>query len=736
MKKTIGFVLILLMISITGCNKENNSFMDNRIEEETIECIENDMVTVESDKTLGVVAFPSGIDMENYKMISGYENQISGYIAAEDKIEVLTQEGDLVETIKLSQSYHVSNFKQIGVTEYLLGVLIKRNDELMFKVVHLKDGEEAVLYDDGDSINMKLQSIAKGMALVNDVLYIVSWEEKLYRVNDNQLVEAGIKEKCIDVNELNGVLGVLMEDSVEIVDTSNDKVKERIFLDVSRPLRLTNSSGSGISILTDNAMYRQVKGNDFKKVYLKTIELMFSVEGFYVYPSGQVIIAHNENIDYFDFYDASEVAENVVNIGVMYNWGPHVEAIKNLDFGEISVDTINYHDILGEIWTRESKEKFFTKISTDYLTNSAPDIIIYYDSYLNLEHINQGYIADLNPLMENDPTFDLSLYEENLMNACLIGDKRSFIYIEPTPFFVEFNSKLINELGITIPENLNMNDLYDMYLTVNDDLETPKYHIGINMGEGDISKNAFEHSYIYESDLYSFIDFENKTASFASEEFLDFMNKAKVMLEAINKSTYSWPTYVDSLSWDAYGTSKIKGSEIEGGENSLFVIHTIQHGFRQYPTLSMESIIKPIPTGFHTDKRKNGWGYLITITENCKDKEMAWEAVKRLISEEAYYYGYTKGMEPFSILKLPNELKAEEAKTFEKEKLGEKLDKDATDERLESVMEVLRADVSLTLHTNLVFDMNDDILRFFKGEISAQELSVVLQNKAELYLGE
>jgi len=736
MKKIIVFVLVLLMTSMIGCNNENSSFMDNRIEEETIECMENEMVTVESDKTLAVVDFPTGIDIESYEMISGYENQISGYVVADDKIEVLTQEGELVETIKLSKPYRVSNFKQIGAAEYLLGVLTKRNDERLFKVVHLKDGKEVVLYDDSTSSDMKLQFLAQGMTLVNDILYIISWDGKLYRVNGDQPVEVGIKEKCIDVNEINGALGVLMEESLAIVDVSTDKVKERISLDVSSPLKLTNPSGSGISILTENAIYRQVKENEFKKVSLKTIELMFSVEGFYVFPSGQMIVAHNEGTDYFDFYDASEVAENVVDIGVMYNWGPHIEAIKKLDFGEIVVDTINYHDILGELWTRDAKEKFFTKVSTDYLTNSAPDIIIYYDSYLNLEHINQGYIADLNPLMENDPTFNLNLYEENLMDACLVGDKRPFIYIEPTPFFVEFNSKLINELGITIPENLNMNDLYDMYLTVNDDLENPKYHIGINMGEGDININAFEHSYFYESDLYSFIDFENKAASFASEEFLDFINKAKVMLEGINKSSYSWPTYVDSLGWGAYAMNTINGSEIEGGENSLFVIHTIQHGFHQYPTLSMESIIKPIPTGFNTDKRKNGWGYLITITENCKDKEKAWEVVKKLISEEAYNYGYTKGMEPFSIIKLPNELKAEEAKAYEKEVLGEKFDKDATDERLESVMEVLRADISLTLHTNLVYDMNDDILRFLTGEISAEELSVVLQNKAELYLGE
>jgi len=64
------------------------------------------------------------------------------------------------------------------------------------------------------------------------------------------------------------------------------------------------------------------------------------------------------------------------------------------------------------------------------------------------------------------------------------------------------------------------------------------------------------------------------------------------------------------------------------------------------------------------------------------------------------------------------------------------LDKDVIDERLDSVMEVLRADISINLHTNLVYEMRDDVLRFLEGEISAEELSVVLQNKAELYLGE
>lgn len=736
MKKAIGFVLILLMISMTGCNNNDSHLMDNRIEEESTEYIENDMVIVESDETLAVFDFPTDIDLERYELISGYENQFSGYVVADNRIEVLTQEGDLVDTIELTKPYRVVRFKQIGVTEYLLGELTKANDEQMYKIIHLKDGEELVLYDDSDSTNMKLQSIAKGMALVNDVLYIVNWEEKLYRVNDNQLVEAGIKEKCFDVIEINGELGVLTEESLKIVEVSTDKVKESLFLDISRPLKLSNSSSSGISILTDNALYRQVNENKFNEVYLKTIELMFSVEGFYTFPSGQIIIAHNGNVDYYDYYDASEVGENVVSVGVMYNAGPHIEAMQKLDFGEIAIDTINYFDILGETWTHESKEKFYTKISADYLTNSVPDIIIYNHSDLSLEHVDQGYIADLNPLIENDPTFNLNLYEENLMDACLIGNKRPFIYIEPMPFFVEFNSKLINELGITIPENLSMNDLYDMYLSVNDDLENPKYHIGINIGEGGRSKNADLHSYFFESDLNSFIDFDNKTASFASDDFLDFINKAKVMLEGVYRSSYSWDTYVDSGSWDAYAMSILNGNDIEGGENNLFIIHTIQHGFSKYPTLSKELIIKPIPTGFNTVNSKNGWGFLITITENCKDKDKAWEVVKMLISEEAYHYGYTKGMKPFSILKSPNELKLEEAKAYEKQVFGDNLDKDVIDERLDSVMEVLRADISINLHTNLVYEMRDDVLRFLEGEISAEELSVVLQNKAELYLGE
>jgi len=727
MTKKFLLIIISVLLLLSGC-KEDESYMQNQIEGDTVQLKESEMVFIDSEKKLVETDMASFQNTDSFDFISGYENQISTYSETTNEIKVLDESGGVLDSLKLKEKYRVVNFKQVGINEYLLGNFTKIDDELNYSVILVKEGTEAVIYDDQLNEGNKLQMITRGLTLLEDTLYIVDFDNKPFKAIDNQLVPIDIQEECIDVTTVDGNVGILTNSYLAIMDVATNQLVEKMNFDTSRPLKVTHSKDSGLKILTENAVYLQQNENEFTKVPMKSLQSMFLVEGFYVFSSGQLIMADDIYQGYFDFEVevADEVIEDQIVVGIIFDFLPIARALQKLDFGDINIDTIVYQDLEDQF----SGESFLTKISADYLTKSAPDIIAFGGWAYLQDYINQDYLVDLNQLIENDPTFDRNLYETNLFDASTIDGEMYYIFTNPTPYYIEFNADLLEKLDITLPENLTLNDLYDIYLDANDDLDNPEYHIGYHFENNpEYVFNNMYNGYFY-SDLKSLIDNDKKTASFESEDFINYMEKAKVLFQGHMNSSFDVR--------DLYANLE-EGVTHPELKNHLFHIGYMQNGFQYYMEVyQSESIIREIPAGFISDKKPIVEGTYLTISADSENIEESWEVLKMLISGEADYhasepdyFGGKMAARPFTILKESNDKKIENYKAYEAERTPL-----LTDEDYQKMEEILRADYTILPLSSFDNEIKEDILRYLNSEISVEELSEILQNKAELYLGE
>jgi len=96
--------------------------------------------------------------------------------------------------------------------------------------------------------------------------------------------------------------------------------------------------------------------------------------------------------------------------------------------------------------------QYAPKLTMMYVAGCAPDVV-HLDTACGALFIDNGMLMDLAPLMAKDPSFDRSIYFENILNITRRGDALYCVPLDFTPMMMYYNRKLFEQAGVPFPKS-------------------------------------------------------------------------------------------------------------------------------------------------------------------------------------------------------------------------------------------------------------------------------------------
>ncbi len=360
------------------------------------------------------------------------------------------------------------------------------------------------------------------------------------------------------------------------------------------------------------------------------------------------------------------------------------------------------------------------KMNMDIISGNTPDIMVLSNQMPVESYINKGLFADLSSYISNDPEIGNVALLTNVMDALRTGDK---LYQLVPGFY-------IGTMGVK--ESLTGGK--DVFSFKDCKALMEKYGVSTDAAFGIMPRNTFlEQGINYSGNSY--IDWENKSCSFDSDSFIEFLEFASKFPEEYPDS--AWEDYKDTLYLEneaLFSIINLNGfqsysylRDIQFGEDVAFVGYPNEFGINN-------SVILP--------------SLRLAISSQSKYKEADWEFLKFFLSEE-----FQDNMEYcFPVRKSSFEKQAETAthKPFYMDG-DKKVEYDDTyyvggQEVIarpltnEDVVRLTNYIKSLTLVSNYNESVNNIIFEeasaFFSGQKSAKEVADIIQSRLTIYVNE
>ena len=368
-----------------------------------------------------------------------------------------------------------------------------------------------------------------------------------------------------------------------------------------------------------------------------------------------------------------------------------------------------------------------TRFNTEIISGKVPDIIFLSSDMPIKQFASKGLLDDLYTFIDNDPELSREDFLPNVMKILeydgkLVQMTSSFSITT----FVGLVSKLGSEPGITLGElraaiadNPGARP-FDFYYTKPDILGSC-----LSMG------------------MDSYIDWASGKCSFDTPEFAEILEFANQFPETFDWEKESESGYRDSYADFRAGTQLLMNSYI--GDFMNFQYSLMEYGgeivFKGFPTDTRDGHAMQLNSGF-------------AITTKCKEKDGAWEFLRRYLTEE-YQSGSNTWNFPTNINSL-NKL-AEVAMTDEyytDPMTGEKIRQPKmsyydqatnasvdvyamTQEQVDTVMDFINSVTrTYTYDTEILKIINEEAIPFFKGEKTAVATADIIQNRISIYINE
>jgi hypothetical protein len=362
-----------------------------------------------------------------------------------------------------------------------------------------------------------------------------------------------------------------------------------------------------------------------------------------------------------------------------------------------------------------------TQFNLDIVSGNVPDIMFFTNEEPVDSYINKGLFLDLSTYIKNDPDLKNAEFIENVFDAFKTGDK---IYqLVPSFYITSYATKTSYLKG---KEYLTLQDCKDMIQAKN---------IQYSDAFGLTSRDEM----LYQGLLAggdSFIDWENKTCNFNSDDFINFIEFVKQFPESLPDD--AWDNYNDA----AYREGK-----------SLFSIAYI-NGFRNYKRYVDGTFGEPVSLiGFPNEMGTNRSVLIpnsrLCISAKSKYADVAWQLLRQFYLED-----YQDKMEyEFPILKSSFDKMAETSKErpFWIDDEGEKHYQDdvywlgdqeikvspLNQQEVDYVKDFIYSlDNTYNANTNVYNIITEEVAPFFSGQKTAKEVADIIQSRVSIYVNE
>ncbi|MBD8500426.1 ABC transporter substrate-binding protein [Paenibacillus arenosi] len=367
-------------------------------------------------------------------------------------------------------------------------------------------------------------------------------------------------------------------------------------------------------------------------------------------------------------------------------------------------------NVMGEV-SPADLEKYRNAINTDLMSGKGADIISV--SELNVEkYADKGVLADLGDLMEKDPEFDPAQLFGNVIEAANGGAKKVVV---PIWYDIHFVSSALE------PKQLKVEDAsWKWSNLLHQGAELAKDLPGELEIMGGVAPAALLRKIVM-SDYDHYINQEEKTASFDTEEFIGLLNQLK----------------------ELYGTGMLSDNHNKFVENrDIFRDQSLFTPMIGLETLqSKRQIWNPPGNGKHSGLRFSS-NMMLAINAKSGVTEEAWKFISYLLSEKAQSNpGMWAGL-PMNKAAVAAKLKRDgsgmmEFETTDKSSANAKEPTEVTAQEKERLMAFIGQPGYFHGSDPRLMDIVEtETAAFFAGEKTADTVAKLIQNRAKTYLNE
>lgn len=361
-----------------------------------------------------------------------------------------------------------------------------------------------------------------------------------------------------------------------------------------------------------------------------------------------------------------------------------------------------------------------SKLMYEFNNGKDADIILCDgDTLPNLSvFFNKGSFYDLNTLIDNDKSFKKSDYFENVLDYGVFKYKR---YVIPLSFKIEamFTTKEILEKSNVEIDGKNtgldaFSEAADKYMSAVN--EQDKYFVsGLDLNS------------LIQTSEKSFIDLENNTASFDTQDFIDLLNKYKSVSGSVCPSVMT-------------ATSKDRNNILPESKAVFLKFNALGPRYITEPYRSFGAEIDPVmissPSGYkgtHTIAVPERY---IGVNSKCGNLNAAYDFVKLLLSKE-YQDIDTMGGIPVNrdAYEQEKEYCLKGKKGYDAWQAGGCKNKN-TLKKLYSQLDTLieNIDRCWTSDTYINIVVQDKIQDFMDGNVKAEDAAKSIQQEIQNYL--
>lgn len=368
-----------------------------------------------------------------------------------------------------------------------------------------------------------------------------------------------------------------------------------------------------------------------------------------------------------------------------------------------------YRLVLKSYYDNRDMTQSYEKCQQDYyndlLAGNVPDIMLIGQDYQMLS--NKGLFEDMRPWMEQDPDFHEEDYMMNVLEA--LGYKG---HLERIPWRFGVCTNFAKTEFIGEQTNLSPADLLAL------DLPEGMNYLYSGIGKSQACRELLR------SAMRNYVDYENGTCSFDSEEFISLLQLANTIPDGkLPEGDYCYQENTVLL----YQTSLWSLS-------SYHMYHEVKFGNADVTLCGI---------GCEGGAVLQGDG--IAVSAQSKEKQAAWEFIKFNLQENQQYFGSDNLSHtlPINRKALQKTLADDTIPHDENHKSSLSMDDvpveygEATQEELMYFQKYLDSlNTSLLDDTKITAIVTEESGKYFSGDCSAESAAQTIQGRVEIYLSE
>lgn len=366
-----------------------------------------------------------------------------------------------------------------------------------------------------------------------------------------------------------------------------------------------------------------------------------------------------------------------------------------------------------------------TQLSNDIMYGNAPDIICLNTSMPVNSYINKGVLADLYPLIDEDPDLNRDDFLSNVLEAFTVDGKLYQIIPSFDIMTVAAKSSLVGETpGWTVQDMVAVASANPDAQIFDDTTASGFLNVIIN----------------YSGDEW--INWEEGTCSFDSESFIALLEFSNTLPKDYSVYEELWNSEDYWMSYD----SRFREDKTLLNNLYLYNIRTYQR--TKYATFGEDITLIGYPM-------TSGNGAILSydtsyaISSSCQHPEGAWSFIRQYLLED--YQSTITNSWPVTLQQMDVLREEAKEKPYYLDADGNKIEYEdtywvndqeitiptATDEEIDRVMEIVTG-TTTTYHydEDLMTIISEEVEAFYSGQKTAASVAEIIQSRANIYISE